>query len=192
MGTAGIMRAEQDVPFIHRAKHCPVQHTREILRAAGWFLALLAAAQSVLAKDVVGWIEKAKLYPGAMVVNAKLDTGAKTSSLGISSLRHFDRDGQDWVRFRIVNRHGEEVALERPVVRITKIKRHFKQVQRRPVVRLSICIRDVLKEVEVNLVDRTGFGYRLLIGRSYLANDFLVDPDKRYTAEPTCEGVAKP
>ena len=54
-------------------------------------------------------------------------------------------------------------------------------------VRLGICIGRVLKYTEVNLVDRSGFDYPLLIGRSFLTDDFLIDPGKTKTLEPNCE-----
>ena len=78
------------------------------------------------------------------------------------------------------------------MLRVAKVKRHAGKAQERPVVRLGICVGDVLKEVEVNLVDRSRFEYRLLVGRSYLANDFLIDPGARYKTSPTCDGGSAP
>ena len=56
----------------------------------------------------------------------------------------------------------------------------------RPVVAIKICLGSTVKEVEVNLVDRSGFGYPILIGRSFLAGDFLVDASREGIAPLNC------
>ena len=76
--------------------------------------------------------------------------------------------------------------MERPVVRTVRIKRHAGRSLERPVVLLSICVGSVHKEVEVNLVDRSRFQYPLLLGRSFLEGDLLVDSARRYTLAPAC------
>ena len=68
-------------------------------------LALPAAAGE---KNVVGWIEKVRIYPGNFVVHAKLDSGAEYSSLDAANLTEFDRDGKRWVRFDLSERDGQE------------------------------------------------------------------------------------
>lgn len=172
--------------------HLGEVHMTLMHRAAGLFLALLAAASAVPAKGVVGWIETTTIYPGAITFEAKLDTGADNTSLHASAIQRFEREGQEWVRFRIENKAGESAVLERPIVRTTRIKRHYRGSPERPVISLGICIDRVYKEVPVNLVDRTGFNYRLLIGRSYLAGDFLIDSGARHTAQPACSVAAAP
>ena len=64
--------------------------------------------------------------------------------------------------------------------------RHTGNSQMRPVILLRICLGGVRKEAEVNLVDRSRFKYPLLIGRSFLAGDFLIDSDQTYLLKPLC------
>jgi hypothetical protein len=163
---------------------------RVMLRAAGLLLVLLTGASAAPAKEVVGWIEMTTVYPGAITFEAKLDTGADNTSLNASDIERFEREGDEWVRFRVENEAGESSVLERPIVRIARIKRHYGGQQERPVISLGICIDRIYKEVPVNLVDRTGFKYRLLIGRSYLAGDFLIDSGARHMAQPACSVAA--
>jgi len=140
-------------------------------------------------KQVVGWLEKIRIYPGNLVIHAKLDTGAKNSSLSASHLTAFQRNGEQWVLFNVASRYGKTVTIERKVERTAKIKRHGAKPQIRFAVLLGICLGNVYKEVEVNLVDRSGFIYQMLIGRSFLAGNFIVDPAAKYTSKPNCKGV---
>jgi len=162
--------------------------------AAGLVLAALAgAAPSPAAagqvKSVVGWVENVRLSPGEVEVKAKLDTGAKMSSLSCSCLTPFERDGQKWIRFSVEGKNGTLASFERRVVGRIRIKRHFGRVQERPIVTLGICLGGVYKLARVNLVDRSGFRYPMLIGRNELQDHFIVDPQSTFQADPRCEGA---
>jgi hypothetical protein len=134
-----------------------------------------------------GWIEKAVLLPQNIMIHAKLDTGARTSSINAPDPIYFEQDGKQWVRFRVTNRDIETVMIEAPVVREANIKRHYGEKQVRPVIRLQICVGEVLKPVEVNLVDRSGLNYQLLVGRNFLKDTYLVNSGSTYTLSPDCE-----
>ncbi len=139
-------------------------------------------------KEIIGWFEKARIFPGGYKLSAKIDTGADHSSLNVTDLTLFRREGEDWVRFTVVDDKGQEQKLEKKLVRLTKIKRHSAPRQERPVVLMGICVGHHYREVEVNLVDRGQFKFPLLIGRSFLSGAFIVDPSKSYAVEPTCPG----
>jgi len=145
-------------------------------------------AVPVYAKEVVGWVEKALIYPGNIQIKSKIDTGAKTSSLNCQCITPVKRNGEDWVSFSVKNFNGEITMIEKPIARIAKIKRHFGEQQERYVVKLGICLGSVYREEEVTLVDRSGFNYQMLIGRNFLKKDFLVDPDRTFVNKPKCKG----
>lgn len=147
------------------------------------------AADTGGARLHAGWIEEARIYPGAFLLEAKLDTGADVSSLDARDAVFFRRGGERWIRFTVTSNRGRTVTLERPVVRMARIKRHSHASQRRPVVRLGICIGDVYRETEVNLVDRARFRYRLLIGRRFMENRVIVDPARKFLHSPECKGA---
>jgi len=152
------------------------------------FMVLAAPAY---AKEVVGWVENAMIYPGKILIKSKIDTGAKTSSLNCQCITPVKRNGEDWVSFSVKNYKGEITMIEKPIARIAKIKRHFGEQQERYVVRLGICLGKVYREEDVTLVDRSGFNYQMLIGRNFLKKDFLVDPDQTFVNKPRCDGVSK-
>jgi len=162
-----------------------------LLAIAGVISLVLTPLVTAQNKQVVGWLEKIHIYPGNLVIHAKLDTGAKNSSLNVSHLTVFQCNGEQWVRFNVASRYGKTVTIERKVERTAKIKRHGAKPQIRFAVLLGICLGNVYKEVEVNLVDRSGFIYQMLIGRSFLAGNLIVDPSTKYTTKPICIGMSK-
>lgn len=143
-------------------------------------------SQTVRAEQVAGWVEWARLDNYDINFKAKLDTGAKTSSINAENLRLYDKDGQRYARFSVTNREGQSVTIDKPVIRTAVIKRHFNKKQERPVIKLKICIGDISKETEVNLVNRGGLNYQLLIGRSYLAGDLLIDSENIFLFSRNC------
>jgi hypothetical protein len=89
----------------------------------------------------------------------------------------------------VTNRYSKTVTIERKVHRIVKIKDHDGTPQSRLAILLGICLGSFSKEVEVNLADRSHFNYQMLIGRSFLHSNVIVDPSIKYTTKPICKGV---
>ena len=158
----------------------------KLLAAALVLSGLCCLRVSASEPATAGWIEKAMLYPQKLVFHAKLDTGAQTSSMHAEDLEYITRDGEEWVRTTITSHDIETAIIEAPVVREVKIKRHFGGRQTRPVILLDLCIGDVRKKEEVNLVDRTGMNYPVLIGRNFLSGSLLVDSSSTYRLTPDC------
>lgn len=148
---------------------------------------LWPAAVCPAEKKVIGLKERVIICPGNIIFNAKVDTGAKHSSLDVSKLTEFERQGKKWIRFRIVNYRGDQMTMEKPVFRIAKIKEHNSESQKRYVIKLGICMGEFYKEVQCTLANRKGFNYRMLIGRSFFRGTFLVDAAKEYTTLPVCD-----
>lgn len=154
------------------------------------YLLLIAFAWSSVAAaaqpTVVGWIESVRLDNEGLVIPAKLDTGADVSSLGVSNLTWIRRADGDWVAFDVTGKDERKVHLERKVQRIARVKKAAGGVQERPTVLLGVCLGDTYRMTEVNLTDRTGFKLPLLVGRSFLAERFAVDPSRTDTVKPAC------
>lgn len=146
-------------------------------------MSLPAAASGLI---TAGWIERARLYPNGIPLHAKLDTGAETTSINAANPEFFSRDGKQWTRFTITNRDNQSMTIEAPVVRQASIKRHFGGKQERPVIEIDICVGSVRKKEEVNLVDRSGLSYQLLIGRNFLKGSLLVDSGSTYILSLDC------
>jgi hypothetical protein len=150
-------------------------------------LPLFAFAQET--KKIVGVAERVCLEPEGLLLAAKMDTGADNSSLNVGQLTSFSRNGQEWVRFQVMNEEGHTTTFERKLIRTAQIKRHAGTRHERPVVLMGIRLGDSFREAEVNLVDRSRFKYQLLIGRSFMAGLVVVDPSAQFTVEPVCRGA---
>jgi len=155
-------------------------------------LVLMLAIPASVAKETVGWVEEVRVYPGDIVLKAKIDSGAKTSSLHCDCARAVKRKGGKWVAFTITNYKGEKIQLEKRLERIAKIKRHFGEAQERFVIKLGVCLGSTYKETEVNLIDRGGLNYQMLIGRSFLKDSHVIDPSVTFTREPDCKQAIAP
>lgn len=149
----------------------------------GWNIAY---AEGQVNKNVVGWIEKVQLHRNGFQMHAKVDTGADFSSMNVPVYEVFDRNGAQWVRFTLKNNEGETLDVERPIVRIARIKTKCQGYQPRYVVEMGVCLGGVYKITEVNIVDRSQFKYQFLVGRSFLNDDFLVDSATKYGKPPSC------
>ena len=50
-----------------------------------------AASAKMAPPVMLGWAERARIFPGNLPIQAKLDTGANTSSLNVEKYQIFDR-----------------------------------------------------------------------------------------------------
>jgi hypothetical protein len=141
---------------------------------------------SVADKLLVGRVENVILLPKQLKFKAKIDTGAKTSSLHALNLTEFERDGKDWVRFAMVNPQTDKnIFFERAVVRKTKVKQLDTDLQHRPTVLMTIMLGPLEEQVEFTLADRTGYLYQVLIGRNVLRDRFIVDVSQTFLTSST-------
>ena len=158
----------------------------------GILLLALAAPAAGGEAEIFGWAEPVILEETNYRLEAKLDTGADTSSLDAIDIRRFRRKGKSWVRFTVEDHdEGDTVRLERPLLRRVRIKRHDGDSQRRSVVSLTVCLGEHRREVEFSLIDRSQFDYPVLLGRSALAGIAVVDPDATNLSEPDCSAEAE-
>ena len=136
--------------------------------------------------DVItlGWRERLALPSlGVHVLKAKLDTGARSSSLAVLSAEPFERDGATHVRFRVKpRRRGERVVdCEAPVVDRRPVTDSGGHTSERWFIRTEVVLGDRTFETDINLTDRRAMLFPLLLGRSALGGRFRIDPELSYT-----------
>jgi len=152
-----------------------------------WLCLSFVPASYAQEKMVFGYLERVVISTAGLALDAKLDTGADTSSLHAENIKRFKRMGDRFVRFQVRDDEGELVTLERPLSRMVRIRRHDGDYQKRPVVKMWICIGTSRRRVEVNLIDRSQFSYPFLLGRSAMEGAIIVDPDRSFSIQPDCE-----
>lgn len=138
---------------------------------------------------ILGWVEFIRLEPWGLKAQARLDTGANTSSMSARDVNLFKKNGKKWVRFTFdfKTRTGERsIEIERPVTRMVKIKQHSGQPQERPVISMDFCLADEVRTAEFNLVDRRALNYPVLLGRRALAGYALIDSSRAYLSKAGC------
>ncbi len=135
-------------------------------------------------------VEKRVIGPTTMVAEAnseldfraRVDTGAMTTSVHVEewaiedeSEKMEDNVGKK-IRFRMKNHKDESQWLESRIEEIGIVKTSEQQEERYKV-QLTICWKDVKKQVLVTLNDRSHMKYPMLLGRNFLEGDFVVDVD---------------
>lgn len=124
---------------------------------------------------IIGGVERVYFDGIKTPFHARIDTGAETSSIDAQNITPFERDGEKWVSFELVNRSsGEKLKFEKPVKRRTIIVRTGKE-ERRYVVRLKIRMGKNLITSDFSLNDRSKFEYQALIGRNIINGRYIVD-----------------
>ncbi|WP_457206868.1 ATP-dependent zinc protease family protein [Nocardioides sp. P5_C9_2] len=133
---------------------------------------------------VAGWREWVTL-PDARVewIKAKLDTGARSSSVHAFGVEEFSRDGRPWVRFSLrpwQRSEDDAVQHECPVHDKRVVRSSSGHSEERYVVLMDVRLHDRTVTAEVTLSSRDEMGFRMLIGREALRQGFLVDSRRSY------------
>jgi hypothetical protein len=135
-----------------------------------------------------GFIETATFPDYGITLDAKLDTGADSSSIGVSGLDRFKRDGKIWYRFTLTGTDGKSTTIEQQSDRIARVMRAEVKDTRRPIVRLKVCVAGQTAVTDFTLTDRSEQRTSLLIGRRFLASRILVDSGRKHVFPKTCNG----
>ena len=133
---------------------------------------------------VIGWREWVGLPEfGIRHIKAKVDTGARSSSLRAFDLHEFERDGANWVRFQVhpVQRKKDRtVSVEAQVLEYRSIRSSSGKASMRPVIVTNVRLLGITWPVELTLASRDEMGFRMLLGRTAFRRRFLVDAGRSY------------
>jgi hypothetical protein len=143
------------------------------------------------ARVIAGWVENVRIENQSYDIKAKLDTGAKTSSIYAIDIKPFKKDGKRWVKFTLLlvdSRDKEhKLDLEKPRLRKANIKNHDGVHDQRYVVNLDLCFNGRKFVTEFTLADRSEYIYGLLLGRQFLKKAAIIDPANTFLTLSSCE-----
>ncbi|RTZ17296.1 ATP-dependent zinc protease [Vibrio aquaticus] len=115
---------------------------------------------------------------------ARVDTGATTSSISAVDVVAFERDGKDWVKFKIEHDDVKSKEIALPVKRWAKIRQSSSDgTQKRAVVEAWIQVGDLKEKTDFTLTDRTHLSFPLLLGRSFFKDVAVVDVSRKFVQD---------
>jgi len=132
---------------------------------------------------LLGWREWLALPAlGLPAVKAKIDTGARSSSLHVASVESFERDGCTWLRFAVAprRRDGRLFNCEAQALARRDVTDSGGRITQRWFVRTDIELGGRRFSAEINLSNRGDMIFPMLLGRSALRGRFRIDPQLSY------------
>ncbi len=121
---------------------------------------------------------------GIPAIKARIDSGAKTSSIHAYNIKSFKRDKKTWVSFEInpIQKNRRVVIkCEKPVIDKRAVKSSSGISEKRYVVSTPIKIGKNTWDIELTLANRDSMGFRMLLGREAMTNRIIIDPSLVFT-----------
>lgn len=137
---------------------------------------------------IIGWREWVALpFIGLQAIKAKIDTGAKTSSLHAFDIFIEQERDATYVLFKVhplQNNLSLVVSCRAKLVDRRIVTDSGGHKEERYVIRTTLVIGNVKKRIELTLTNRESMKYRMLLGRAAL-KQFYIDPSQSYLAGKT-------
>ncbi|ADN75830.1 protein of unknown function DUF785 [Ferrimonas balearica DSM 9799] len=163
-----------------------VKHYCKVLLLA--LLLPLAGTSLAADKTVIGPVARLNVVEADLSYLARIDTGASKTSIHAENMQVIGGDLQDWddnigksIRFDTANESGTKASIEAEIADVLHI-RNSQGSEDRYVVWLHVGPEGKERRVLVTLKERGPMTYKLLIGRNWLAGEYLVDvelPDEK-------------
>ncbi len=135
-------------------------------------------------RPVIGWREWVRLPRlSRLPIKAKIDSGARTSSIHSFGTRRFSDAGTPMVEFIVHPLQGRdtpEIVRALPIVDERLVRSSNGEQEMRIVVETQARLGDIRWPIELTLADRDVMGFRLLLGREAIRRRFLIDPGRSY------------
>jgi hypothetical protein len=133
---------------------------------------------------LIGWREWVALPRlGVTAIKAKVDTGARSSSLHAWDIEIVPGSSPPRLRFVLHPLEDDESLTVRAsglLVDARDVRSSNGDVERRPVVRTSLAVAGRRFRIDLTLTRRDEMGFRMLLGRSAIRRRFVVDPCRSF------------
>jgi len=132
---------------------------------------------------VLGWREWVALPAlGIGALRAKVDSGARSSALHVDAHWRFTERGVPWVGFRLGADGTEGPAMEgfAPILDEREVTDSGGHRTRRIFLRTPLRVAGVERDIDMNLSNRRGMLFPMLLGRTAMARMFTIDPARSF------------
>lgn len=133
---------------------------------------------------VVGWREWVCMPAlGVDRIKAKIDTGARTSTLHAFDIEVLKYRGREIVRFKVhpLQRQNRRIIVCQADLYDERIVRSSSgHSSLRPVIMTQLQVGPCFWDIELTLTNRDKMGFRMLIGRQAIRKHLLVHPGKSF------------
>jgi len=140
-----------------------------------------------VARTTIGWRENVELLDfDNSLIKAKMDTGARTSSLHATHISESEDSGIKHITFRLktsINNEKKYKFFKCELKEWRIVKNSGGDEEYRPVVKTKVKIGKKIMNIEITLTQRSRMSYDMLIGRTALRKKFLIDSGKSYTTK---------
>nr|WP_136481449.1 30S ribosomal protein S6--L-glutamate ligase [Algibacter onchidii] len=120
---------------------------------------------------------------GIPAIKARIDSGAKTSSIQANNIKPFSRKGEEWVKFEvnpIQENRSIAIKCESKVIAKRVVKSSLGISEERFVIKTALTLGDDTFDIELTLANRDSMEFRMLLGREALAGRYVVDTASCY------------
>ena len=153
------------------------------------------AQRRLTTRPLIGWREWVRLPDlSPIALKAKIDTGARTSTLHAFDLSVHERDGEPWVDFELhpVQRsNARRSMVSYPIATYKQVKSSTGHSERRPVILTRFQIGQHEFDIDLTLTSRDEMGFRMLLGRSAIRRRFWVDAGRSFLHPPPTEDAER-
>lgn len=133
---------------------------------------------------IIGSVERCALKElGISKIDARIDTGAKSSSLQATNIEVFKRKNRKWVRFEVnykLDDNPVSITCETPLLTRRIVKTSNENSEKRLMIKTPMTIGDITYDIELNLANRESMEYQMLLGREALNGRFLINPSESF------------
>lgn len=112
-------------------------------------------------------------------IRARIDSGAKTSSIQATEIKLIKKNDEDWVRFVVYplqKNSSIKVTCQAKLVGKRSIKGSFGISEERLIITASVSIGEDTFDIELSLANRNTMEFRMLLGREAMANRYVINP----------------
>ena len=120
---------------------------------------------------------------GIPAIKARVDSGAKTSSIQATNLKIISKGGQEWVKFEVSPlQENRSIAIECQAKLVDRrmVKSSSGISEERLVIKTPVTIGESTFDIELTLANRDTMEFRMLLGREALNERFIVNPAVNY------------